>query len=108
MSRLFLVDNPGGGREVLKQIDPARSSSARDLRRFENEIDLARRLAAKGVGVVEVSLVGQVDGRLCYTMPYCAGGSLRDRLRNSARDRGSGRAGHRRVLASQRAGDLPQ
>jgi tetratricopeptide (TPR) repeat protein len=81
MSRLFLVENPGGGREVLKQIDPARSSNARDLRRFENEIDLARRLAAKGVGVVEVSLVGQVDGRLCYTMPYCAGGSLRDRLR---------------------------
>jgi tetratricopeptide (TPR) repeat protein len=81
MSRLFLVENPDGGREVLKQVDPEREGNAVDLRRFETEIDLARRLAAKGIGVVPVALVGQVDGRLAYTMPYCEGGSLRDRLR---------------------------
>jgi tetratricopeptide (TPR) repeat protein len=80
MSRLFLVESSSGGREVLKQIDPARAGNVGDVRRFENEIELARRLASKGVGVVMVTFVGRVDGRLAYAMPYCEGGSLRDRL----------------------------
>jgi serine/threonine-protein kinase len=84
MSRLFLVENSSGGREVLKQIDPARAGNIGDLQRFENEIELAKHLAAEGVSVVAVSFVGQVDGWLAYTMPYCEGGSLRDRLCASA------------------------
>ena len=81
MSRLFLVANATGGLEVLKQIDPARRGNDDDVKRFENEISLARELAAKGIGVVAVFFAGQVDGQLLYTMPYCAGGSLRDRIR---------------------------
>ncbi len=81
MSLLFLTENPDGRLEVLKQIDPTRPGSDVDLERFENEIKLAGDLAAKGVAVVPVSLVSRVGGRLAYTMPYCAGGSLRDRLK---------------------------
>jgi len=81
MSRLFLIVNADGGKEVLKQIDPSRRSNTLDVKRFENEIKLGKSLAAKGAGVVPVSLVCLVDGELNYTMPYCAGGSLRDRLR---------------------------
>jgi serine/threonine-protein kinase len=80
MSRLFLIENPDGGLEVLKQIDPARRGDVSDVKRFENEINLARSLAAKGVAVVPVSFVGQTGGQLAYTMPYCSGGSLSDRL----------------------------
>ncbi len=82
MSRLFLVAAENGAWEVLKQIDPARQGNEADVKRFENEINLAGSLAAKGVGVVPVKWVGRVDGQLAYTMPYCAGGSLRDRLRS--------------------------
>jgi Phosphotransferase enzyme family len=81
MSRLFLVANGTGGLEVLKQIDPARRGNDDDVKRFENEISLARALAAKGIGVVAVFFAGQVDGLLFCTVPYCAGGSLRDRMR---------------------------
>jgi tetratricopeptide (TPR) repeat protein len=81
MSRLLLVETARGTLEVLKQIDFARGGDLASLERFENEISLARGLAAKGVAVVPVSWVGQVGGRLSYTMPYCAGGSLRDLLK---------------------------
>ncbi len=80
MSRLFLIEDANGGTAVLKQIDPSRCGNTADLKRFENEIVLARDLAAKGVGVVPVFLAGEIDGQLYYTMPFCAGGSLRDRL----------------------------
>ena len=80
MSRLFLVAAADGAWEVLKQIDPARRGNEADVKRFENEINLAGSLAARGVGVVPVKWVGRVDGQLAYAMPYCAGGSLRDRL----------------------------
>jgi tetratricopeptide (TPR) repeat protein len=81
MSRLFLTEGPDGTREVLKQIDPSRQGIEADRRRFENEIKLAQDLAAKGIRVVPVSLVSRAGDQLAYTMPYCAGGSLRDRLK---------------------------
>ena len=81
MSRLFLVEGAGGSQEVLKQVDPTRWGNETDLRRFENEIHLAGSLAARGVAVVPVTWVGQVEGHPTYAMPFCAGGSLRDRLR---------------------------
>ena len=65
---------------MLKQIDPARRGNGADVKRFENEIDLAGSLAARGIGVVPVTWVGRVGGQLAYAMPHCAGGSLRDRL----------------------------
>jgi serine/threonine protein kinase len=80
MSRLFLIANASGGREVLKQIDPARRGNETDVKRFENEMNLARSLAAKGIGVVPVTFVGQIEGQLAYAMPYCEGGSLREHL----------------------------
>jgi serine/threonine protein kinase len=81
MSRLFLIEDASGVRKVLKQIDPARRGNATDISRFANEITLARNLSAKGVAVVPASLVHEDDPQLAYMMPYCAGGSLRDRLR---------------------------
>ncbi len=80
MSRLFLIEDAHGVRKVLKQIDATRRDNAADILRFENEIRLARDLSAKGVGIVPASLVHEVDTQLAYMMPYCAGGSLRDRL----------------------------
>ena len=81
MSRLFLVETAGGAQEIIKQVDPARWGNETDLRRFENEIHLAGSLAARGVAVVPITWVGRVEGQLAYAMPFCAGGSLRDRLR---------------------------
>ncbi len=81
MSRLFLIEDASGIRKVLKQIDPARRGNATDLSRFANEIKLARDLSAKGVAVVPAISVHEVEPHLTYMMPYCAGGSLRDRLR---------------------------
>ena len=81
MSRLFLIEDASGIRKVLKQIDPARRGNATDISRFANEIRLARDLSAKGVAIVPASLVHEDAPQLAYMMPYCTGGSLRDRLR---------------------------
>lgn len=80
MSRLSLVRNPSGELEVLKRLPQAKSRETDDRERFNREITLCRELGAAGLAIVPPRFVGELAGELVYTMPFCAGGSLRNRL----------------------------
>jgi serine/threonine-protein kinase len=83
MSRVALVWNEAEQRqEVLKLNDPAASDRPDAVVRFRQEIEIASRVT--GGRVVPVHRAGRHNGLLFYTMPYLAGGSLRDRFKAHA------------------------
>ena len=80
MSRLFLVEDSNGAWEVLKQIDPARRAMSATSSASRTRSSWPGTSPPRALESSRSSFVGRVDGQLAYTMPYCEGGSLRDRL----------------------------
>ncbi len=106
MSRLFLVDNPRRRPERAPSRSTPRDRAVPVIGDIENEIDWPD--ASPRAWVSSRSRWwARFNGRLCYTMPYCAGGSLRDRLRNSTREPWRRRRSPTEFLRVERVGDLP-
>jgi tRNA A-37 threonylcarbamoyl transferase component Bud32 len=83
---------------ALKMILPGELASEDDLKRFRTEAEATARL--RHPGIVSVHEVGEIDGKLFYSMDYIDGTSLSRTLASSPL---SGRAAARYVVAIARA-----
>jgi len=79
MGVVFLARQAGFGRLVaLKMLRAGGQATERDRRRFRTEAEAIGRLTHPGI--VQVHEVGEHDGEPFFSMEFCPGGSLRDRL----------------------------
>src|SRR2546425_1493747 len=78
MSRVFVADERGLGRQVVVKVLPPELGAAVSVERFRQEIRLAASL--QHPHVVPVLTAGEGGGLLYYTMPLIEGETLRARL----------------------------
>jgi serine/threonine-protein kinase len=82
MSRVFVADETRFHRRVVIKVLAPELAAGLLLDRFEREVRLAAGL--QDPHIVPVLSAGEVDGLPYYTMPYVAGPSLRERLKEPA------------------------
>ncbi len=68
---------------ALKMILAGAQASPQELQRFRNEAQALGRL--KHPGIVQVYEVGEQEGRPYFSMEFCPGGSLKDRIEGTPR-----------------------
>ena len=78
MSRVFLAEEVGLGRQVVIKVLPPEMSAGVNVDRFRREIQLAARL--QHPHVVPLLSAGSRDDLIWYVMPYLKGESLRAKL----------------------------
>jgi serine/threonine-protein kinase len=79
---------PTGAVVALKLLRGGDEPSPSELRSFQREIAVARRLSHPGI--LPILDAGLLDGQLCCTMPLVTGGNLEKRLRAGQVDRRQG------------------
>ena len=79
MSRVFVAEETGLGRQVVIKVLPPDLAASLSLDRFRREIHLAASL--QHPHIVPLLSAGQAGELLYYTMPLVEGESLRARLR---------------------------